>query len=132
MTMSSSKGPICDINVTPLVDVCLVLVIIFMVISPFVMQAGIEVASTRVGAAKGKAALSKNVRVKLDDNGILRVNGKETPWSEMGPAIKAALADSQDRLVSVEASPKAHVGQVVDILDASKQNGAKRLALMNQ
>jgi len=37
MAMSSSKGPICDINVTPLVDVCLVLVIIFMVISPFVM-----------------------------------------------------------------------------------------------
>ena len=132
MAMSGSKGIICEINVTPLVDVCLVLVIIFMVISPFTMQAGIEVASTRVGAAKGKAALSKNVRVKLDDNGILRVNGKETPWSEMGPAIKAALADSQDGLVSVEASPKAQVGQVVDILDVSKQSGAKRLALMNQ
>ena len=48
------KGPMAYINVTPLVDVCLVLVIIFMVISPFAMQAGIEVASSRKGAMKGE------------------------------------------------------------------------------
>lgn len=131
MAISNSKGPICDINVTPLVDVCLVLVIIFMVIAPFALQAGIEVASTRVGAAQGKASLSQNVRVKLDDNGMIHVNGRKTPWDEMGAVIKTALAKSKDGLVSIEASPKAHVGQVVDVLDACKQSGAKRLALMN-
>ena len=132
MESLSSQGPICDINVTPLVDVCLVLVIIFMVISPFALQAGSGVASTRIGAAKGKAALDKNVRVKLDGNGTLTINGKKVEWSGLEAALKSALSASQDKLVSIDASPQAKVGMVVEILDVSKQSGAKRLALMNK
>ena len=127
----ASPGPICDINVTPLVDVCLVLVIIFMVISPFAMQAGIEVASSRKGAMKAHAALSRNVNVVLDDKGRVKVDGKEVQWAELGSVLKLKIETSKDRLVSLDASPKANVGQVVEILDASKQGGAKRLALIN-
>ncbi|MEE8424655.1 MAG: biopolymer transporter ExbD, partial [Elusimicrobiota bacterium] len=82
--------------------------------------------------AKGKAALNKNVRVRLDDKGILRINGKKTAWDQLDAALRAALAKSQDKLVSIDASGKARVGQVVEVLDAAKQNGAKRLALLNK
>ena len=54
----ASPGPISDINVTPLVDVCLVLVIIFMVISPFAMQAGIEPLSEVLSTRRNKKALA--------------------------------------------------------------------------
>ena len=129
---TGSQGSITEINVTPLVDVCLVLVIIFMVIAPFVLQAGIEIATTRVGAAKGKVAMGENVRVLLNDKGGLRVNGRKVSWEELGQVLREAIAVSRDKLVSLDASRKAKVGQVVEILDTSKQNGALRLALVNQ
>lgn len=125
------QGPICDINVTPLVDVCLVLVIIFMVIAPFALQAGIEVASSRKGAVKAHAAAAKNVNVLLDDRGRVKVDGKDVKWEDLPGVLKVRIETSKDRLVSLDASPKANVGQVVEILDASKQGGAKKLALIN-
>ena len=130
-TTPSVPSAITEINVTPLVDVCLVLVIIFMVLAPFAMQAGIEVASSRKGAAQAQAALRENVNVVLDEKGQVQVNGRPVRWEELGQALKTALARSRDKLVSVNASPKAEVGQVVEILDASKQGGAKKLALLN-
>ena len=126
-----AEGPITDINVTPLVDVCLVLVIIFMVIAPFAMQAGIEVAHSRAGAVKAESSVRENVKVVLDEKGRISVNGRSVALAEFGEAIKSALTRSKDQLVSLEASPKANVGQVVDVLDTSKQMGAKRVALIN-
>lgn len=130
-TADPKGGPITEINVTPLVDVCLVLVIIFMVLAPLVMQAGIDVASSKAGAAKGRSALSKNVLVELDKKLALKVNGRGVRWADLKESIRSALARSKDRLVSVKASREALVGQVVEILDDSRQAGAKSLAIVN-
>ena len=130
-TGSSNNSIITDINVTPLVDVCLVLVIIFMVVAPLAMQASIEVASTRVGAPKARAALTKNVDVILDARGMVTVNGSPVAWANLPQALRKAISRSQDRLVGLKASPKAPLGKVVEILDDSKPNGAKKVALIN-
>ena len=123
---------ITDINVTPLVDVCLVMVIIFMVIAPMAMQSGIEVGASKKGAATGESAVNDSVAVVLDDKGRVSVNGKGVKLDDLGAAIEAGLKRSKDGLVSLEASPKAEVGPVVDILDVAKQRGAKRVALVNR
>lgn len=128
---SEQQGQITDINVTPLVDVCLVLVIIFMVLAPFAMQAGIEIASTRMGASRGRTSFKENVNISLDGKGIIKVNGKTVAWPELGQTVARALELSRDKLVGLNASPEASVGQVVEILDTSKQSGAKRLAVLN-
>ena len=62
----ASAAAITDINVTPLVDVCLVLVIIFMVIAPMAMQSGIEVASSKVGAAKDAETWKGEIKKETD------------------------------------------------------------------
>ncbi len=129
---AASGSAITDINVTPLVDVCLVLVIIFMVIAPLAMQSGIEVASSKVGAAKGEAALADNVMVVLAEKDRVTVNGRAVKWEELGDAVAAALKKSKDGLVSLDATPKAEVGKVVEILDTVKQRGARRVALLNR
>jgi biopolymer transport protein ExbD len=95
------------------------------------MQAAIEVASSRSSAAKGQAAVNENVRVDIDDKGKLTVNGQPVGWQSLGVTIAGALRKSKDKLVSLNASPNVKVGQVVEILDVSKQNGAARLALLN-
>src|SRR3989344_8656669 len=59
------EEPITEINVTPLVDVALVLVIIFMAVSPFMLQAGLQVSESKAGAATGKHALEENVQITL-------------------------------------------------------------------
>src|SRR5947209_7222262 len=102
---AGSKGeePITAINVTPLVDVCLVLVIIFMAVAPFAMTMGIKVLESRAKAAEGKASAEDNVTVKLDVQGRITVNGALVPPDQLQPMISAALQKSKDRMVIVTA-----------------------------
>lgn len=129
--LQGGQGPITEINVTPLVDVCLVLVIIFMVIAPFVMQAGIEIGSSGKSVKKGETSFKDNVNVVLSADGSIRINGQPATWQNLAQSLREALDRSRDRLVSLSASEEATVGQVVEILDTSKQNGAIRLAVLN-
>ncbi len=124
--------PITDINVTPLVDVSLVLVIIFMAVAPFVFQAGLRVTSSRVGVATGLATQRENVTVALARDGTLRVNGEAATWATLSDSIRRHLATSADRLVMVAAQPENVVGQVVEILDTAKQSGAAKVAVLRQ
>lgn len=128
---SSQDDPITSINVTPLVDICLVLVIIFMVIAPFAMQAGIKAAQSKAGAAKGKAAIDKNVTLELSKDAV-KINGLQVEASVLEANLRQAIEKSADRLVMLSAQRDVYVGRVVEILDLSKQMGAKKLAIMNQ
>ncbi|MFA6317077.1 MAG: biopolymer transporter ExbD [Elusimicrobiota bacterium] len=132
MAVSSQKSdePITEINVTPLVDVCLVLVIIFMAVAPFALVAGIKVLESRAKASEGKVDLDENVRVKLTEAGVLTVNDAAVPEGGLGAALAGALLKSKDKMVTVTADAGNRVGQVVDILDAARQAGAVKLAIL--
>ena len=123
---------ITGINVTPLVDVCLVLVIIFMAVAPFAIQAGIKVLQSKSKAAQGKASASENVNVKLTADGRLTVNGKGTSFEALAQVLELAIASSKDKMVIVTADAKNKVGQVVQILDMAKQAHAEKLAIMKE
>jgi biopolymer transport protein ExbD len=122
--------PITAINVTPLVDVCLVLVIIFMAVAPFAMTVGIKVLESRAKAAEGKAAVEDNVNVKLSSGGKVTVNGAEVTMDLLGTQIVAALSKSKDKMVIISADDDNRVGQVVEILDTARQSGALKLAIL--
>ncbi|MBI5210113.1 MAG: biopolymer transporter ExbD [Elusimicrobia bacterium] len=132
MAISSQKAdePITEINVTPLVDVCLVLVIIFMAVAPFAMVAGIKVLESRAKAAEGKVNADENVRVKLTVAGVVSVNDDAVDPAGLGAAIARALLASRDKMVTVTADEGNRVGQVVEILDTARQAGAQKLAIM--
>ncbi|MBI3299032.1 MAG: biopolymer transporter ExbD [Elusimicrobia bacterium] len=122
--------PITDINVTPLVDVSLVLVIIFMAIAPFAMQSGIKVLESKTKAAVGKVSASENVSVRLTKDGVIAINGKLTPRETLYAAMAEALAASKDHTVTLSADDDNKVGDVVSVLDAAKQAGAVKIAIM--
>ena len=123
---------ITSINVTPLVDVCLVLVIIFMAVAPFAIQAGINVLQTKAKAAEGKTAASENVQIKLTAEGTLTINGRPASFDQLQASLLDALAASKDKMVIVTADAKNKVGQVVEILDTAKQSGALKRAIMKE
>lgn len=122
--------PITDINVTPLVDVSLVLVIIFMAIAPFAMQSGIKVLESKAKAAVGKVSATENVSIRLSKDGRILINGKEAARAGLSGAVAEALAASKDRMVTLSADDENLVGDVVEVLDAAKQAGAQKIAIM--
>lgn len=121
---------ITEINVTPLVDVSLVLVIIFMAIAPFGLQAGIKVLQSKAKASVGKVQASQNVNVRLTKNGKLTVNGKRTTFARLWKSLAKSLGKSKDKMVILTADAENRVGDVVTILDTAKQAGAKKLAIV--
>lgn len=129
---SGDEEPITEINVTPLVDVALVLVIIFMAVSPFMVQAGLKVTESKSGAATGKHSLEENVQITLTAENKIFLNGAEVALAELGSPLKQALAKSKDGLVTVQADKSNRVGQVVEVLDLAKQMGAKKVAILNK
>jgi len=122
--------PITAINVTPLVDVCLVLVIIFMAVAPMAVTLGIKVLESRPSNAEGKASLDENVQVKVSLDGSITVNGTKTDGFTFRRVLSEALARSKDKMVIVTADAGNKVGLVVTVLDESKQAGALKLAVM--
>ena len=129
-TLDKDDEPITAINVTPLVDICLVLVIIFMAIAPFALTVGIKVLESRAKAAEGKTSVSDNVTVKLTADGKVTINGAAVEFAELQTAVVKALAASKDKMVIITADDTNHVGQVVDLLDTAQQAGALKLAIL--
>lgn len=127
---SNADEPITDINLTPLVDVSLVLVIIFMAVAPFALQAGIKVLQSKASAQVGKVSLSESVQVKLNKEGALTINGAAVQREEYPAAVGRALEKSADKFVIIKADTENRVGQVVTLLDEAKQAGAQKMALM--
>ncbi len=132
MAFSSSKAdePITDINVTPLVDVSLVLVIIFMAVAPFAVKSGINVLQSKATAQVGKVSLSESIQVKMTAAGVIKINGAESTLSGFPDRIAKVLLTSKDKFVIIKADEGNKVGEVVTLMDMAKQAGALKMALM--
>lgn len=128
----SEQEAITEINVTPLVDVSLVLVIIFMAVSPFMLQAGLMVSESKAGASKGKAALDENVQISLSEDNSIHVNGDPVLLEGLPSLLRHLIPKSKDGLVTLLAEKNNLVGQVVEILDIAKQSGARKVAILNK
>jgi len=127
---NSDEG-ITNINVTPLVDIALVLVIIFMVTAPMTVQSGIIVNSSKVTASVGKSTKIDAIQVKLTARSILINNNKVEP-DQYVAQLKALLAKNEKKLVMITTDRVVQHGTLVTILDESKKAGAKTLTLMKE
>lgn len=121
---------ITEINITPLVDVCLVLVIIFMAVAPMALTVGIKVLESRAKASEGKVAADENVQVKLSESGQITVNGAVVAAEKLRDTLLVTVGKSRDKMVIITADEKNRVGQVVTILDTARTAGALKLAIM--
>ncbi len=120
---------ITGINVTPLVDVMLVLLIIFMVTANYIQQRSIEVKlpKAETGAANSE---TKNISFTLDQSGALYIDGTATSWGDVSEKIKAALAKNGAGLQAIiTADTNTSHGDVVKLIDAVRKNGINDFAL---
>ena len=119
------------INVTPLVDVCLVLVIIFMVATPLLSRPAFDVslpvAKTKEGEEQDKVTLS------LSADGRLAVDSMEfsTP-EELQAGLKRAIAATESGLVVIRADREALHGRLTDLMARAKAAGARSLTVATE
>jgi len=122
-----------EINLTPLVDVSLTLVIIFMVASPFILQSQIQISTPALqNAANAKAASDLKAEVYLTEQGELKLNGKSLAWESFGDSLKAVLQASRSKQVIISADDGVLHDQVVAVLDRAKQSGAAKLSVIRR
>ena len=122
-----SVGAISDINVTPLVDVTLVLLIIFMVTAKLIVARGISVDSPKtVSGAEVKSTL----QLILDENSALYINGKPFPDVDQARAKVKSLSDDNPELKAIITADKGvpH-GEVMQVIDLVKRAGVTKFAL---
>lgn len=127
----SGKGaeePITDINIAPLVDICLVLVIIFMVTVPIMMTVSpITVDLPKANTIEPREDM--NILVAIDPNDSVAVDTKKCTLEELPELLKKAVEEKgTDRMVIIRADKNVQHYKTLLILDIAKKLGCERLS----
>ena len=120
-------GMINGINVTPLVDVCLVLLIILMVSSTYIVAQSLKVQLPKSHATDGTA--EKPATVTLLKTGGMRWNDKDATEADVQKGLTAAVAADPETNLVVSADKEVQHGRVVHILDLAKLAGITKFAI---
>ncbi|MCI4677829.1 biopolymer transporter ExbD [Rhodoblastus acidophilus] len=117
-----------EINVTPLVDVMLVLLIIFMVTAPM-MAAGLHVSLPQAKAAQ-KLDPKPPVVLNFTKDGKVDLDGQDYALDEVVAAVEARLGDNRTQPIQLRADRDASYGAVVGLMDVLASHGLTRLAIL--
>lgn len=124
---------VAEINITPLTDIFLVLLIIFMISSSAMLEGGLQV---KLPSAKStgltKSASGKPTYVTLSKDGRISVNDKEATEPALAQVIKETLLQSPDKTVIIRGDESIFLGKAVKIMDAARAAGAEKIALATQ
>jgi len=118
---------ITGINVTPLVDVILVLLIIFMVTATTIVKETIEIELPK--AASGGETVGTTLAFVLDKEGKLYVDGAEATLEQARAAVREAVGKDKDAKAIISADKDCSHGQVVDVIDLVKTEGLTKFAI---
>ena len=130
MSAGGGTGIKSEINVTPLVDVVLVLLIIFMVIVP-VLQMGYDVNTPKkVDAKVQPPTKSDQIIVRMDADGRTYINKEEIPMATFGPRLRTAMTGREKDVVFFAADGDLDYGKVAQFMDLCRDNGAQNLGIV--
>jgi len=132
MDLGGAKGGVkSDINVTPLVDVMLVLLIIMMLITPMLNQ-GVAVILPKAQNTVDKPTTSNNTVIAVSKDGTLYVNAKPVSEAEMASKVTEALESKKEKVVFINADQEALYSSVMAAMDQLHQAGVEDIALIVQ
>ena len=118
MDVGSSKGGLkADINVTPLVDVMLVLLIIMMLIAPM-LQKGVPVTLPQANNGEQKPDTQDQTVVSIDSRNQFWVNGLQYSKEEFANKVKTVLEDKKEKIVLIKADTDARYSAIMEAMDA--------------
>ncbi len=120
------EGIVAEINITPLTDVFLVLLIIFMVTTSVVASQSKQV---DLPGAEVSDTTPKGITVTVSPDGEILVDDRPTSEANLYATLEAALANSREKLVILRGDKQVLLGKAVTILDLAQKAGATGIAL---
>jgi biopolymer transport protein ExbD len=120
-----------DINVTPMVDVMLVLLIIFMVVTPMLQHGtSVDMAKTHNPRNRQDADKEDAVLIAVTHDGRVLLGTTQVQASELAPKVKDLIAARADKTVYVKSDARAKYKDVVDVVDNVRAAGVSDLGLL--
>jgi len=130
--ISRRRTVLAQINVTPFVDVMLVLLIIFMVTAPM-MEKGVDVALPEVENAPNLAAAKEPLIITVNRKGAIMVgNNVIDNAAKLTPVLLQVLSEREEKTVYLEADKDVAYGKVVQVMAAIKRAGVAKLGMVAQ
>ncbi len=120
-----------DINVTPLVDVCLVLLIIFMVVTPM-LQKGVPVNLPVTESPEKTPDTEKQLQISVKADGSVYLGPNVVRKEEIKAALEEIHTRTPDREIAVKGDRSVNYGDVLDVLKASRDVGFNDVGLISQ
>ncbi len=119
-----------EINITPLTDVMLVLLVIFMVTTPLIMTESFKIKLPRAVTSGTEAG--RGVILAVSEDGRISIDGKDIRENELLDVLRKGFASGLDTAVVVKADGNARHSVIVKVLDTAKLAGADRLSIATQ
>lgn len=133
MAVGGSKGIKSEINVTPLVDVVLVLLIIFMVITPMLQKGqSVDLAKTDNPTQMPDADKEDSLLIAVMRDGTIYFGNDKTTADQLANKVKDKLQNKTDKRVFVKADARAKYGSVVEVVDNVRSAGVDQLGLLTE
>ena len=125
--------PVSDINVTPMVDVMLVMLIIFMVITPMLSKGvSVDLVKTKNPIPMQAADKSDAILVAVTRDGKTYLNTTQLAPMDLPPKVKDLLMNRLDKTVFVKADSRARYERVVEVVDNLRAAGVDQLGLLTE
>jgi biopolymer transport protein ExbD len=131
MQLGSGGGIKSDINVTPLVDVMLVLLIIMMIVAPLLQQ-GVPVTLPLAANSTEKPETQDQTVVTIDRNKDVYLNAVPVPSGQLQNRVKEILEDKSDKIVIIKADEEAPYSAVMDTMDELRAAGIEDMGLITE
>ena len=131
MNLGGGGGVKSDINVTPLVDVMLVLLIIMMIVAPLLQQ-GVPVTLPLASNSSEKPETQDQTVVTIDRNKDVYLNAVPVASGQLQGRIKEVLEDKSDKIVIIKADEEAPYSAVMDTMDELRAAGIEDMGLITE
>ncbi|MDR1726911.1 MAG: biopolymer transporter ExbD [Acidobacteriota bacterium] len=132
MSVGNKGGAMANINITPYIDILLVLLIIFMVITP-IRQMDLDVKVPQSSESDTPSAPDPSVIVvSVSETAQIAINGTEQTLSRLGDELQKIYSERSNKNMFISASPKLPYGDVVRVIDIAKGAGVGDIGLVTQ
>lgn len=117
-----------EVNLTPLIDIMLVLLIIFMVTSTAALESGLDIELPKTAITNEKKQ-DEILIITLNKEGKVALQGKYVDETKLSEEMVAKLAELKTESVILEGDTQAFLGKAVEIMDIAKSAGAKNFSI---
>ena len=118
-----------EINMTPLIDVALVLLIIFMVMTPYLVKSQLKIDLPKVKSAESDSSKELQLEIQVDKTGALALEGQPIILADLEATLRRRLTDPENQPVVIQADKEVAFEHVVGIMDVAKRIGALKIGV---